>query len=36
KAMNAMKKKEAEAPAPPAEPSSTDKLLAEIRDALKK
>lgn len=25
-----------EAPPPPAEPSSTDKLLAEIRDALKK
>jgi large conductance mechanosensitive channel len=34
KAMNNMKK--AEPPAPPAEPSSTDKLLAEIRDALKK
>lgn len=34
KAINKMKKKEA--PAPPAEPSSTDKLLAEIRDALKK
>ncbi|HVT86325.1 MAG TPA: large conductance mechanosensitive channel protein MscL [Chitinophagaceae bacterium] len=34
KAMNAMKKKQ-EAP-PPAGPSSTDKLLMEIRDALKK
>jgi large conductance mechanosensitive channel len=33
KAMNRMKK---DAPPPPAEPSSTDKLLAEIRDALKK
>jgi large conductance mechanosensitive channel len=33
KAANKMKK---EAPAAPAEPSSTDKLLAEIRDALKK
>jgi large conductance mechanosensitive channel len=33
KAMNSMKKNEV---APPAEPSSTDKLLAEIRDALKK
>ena len=34
KAMNSMKKKE-EAP-PPAAPSSTDALLMEIRDALKK
>lgn len=34
KAMNSMKKKEAAAP--PAGPSSTDKLLMEIRDALKK
>lgn len=34
KGMNKMKK--AEPPAPPAEPSSTDKLLAEIRDSLKK
>ncbi|MBX9784874.1 MAG: large-conductance mechanosensitive channel protein MscL [Chitinophagaceae bacterium] len=34
KAIN--KTKKAEPPAPPAEPSSTDKLLAEIRDALKK
>ena len=33
KAANSMKKKEAAAP---AEPSSTDKLLIEIRDALKK
>ncbi len=33
KAINSMKKKEEEAP---AEPSSTDKLLIEIRDALKK
>jgi large conductance mechanosensitive channel len=36
KAINASKKKEAVAPAAPAEPSSTDKLLMEIRDALKK
>lgn len=36
KAMNAVKKKQEEAPAPPAGPSSTDKLLMEIRDALKK
>ena len=34
KAINSLKKKED--PAPPAEPSSTDKLLAEIRDELKK
>jgi len=34
KSMNSMKKKEAAAP--PAEPSSTDRLLAEIRDELKK
>jgi large conductance mechanosensitive channel len=34
KAVN--KTKKVEAPPPPAEPSSTDKLLAEIRDALKK
>jgi large conductance mechanosensitive channel len=33
KAINSMKKKEEETP---AEPSSTDKLLIEIRDALKK
>jgi len=36
KAINKMKKKEVEAPTAPAEPSSTDKLLIEIRDALKK
>lgn len=36
KAINATKKKEEAAPAAPAEPSSTDKLLMEIRDALKK
>ena len=36
KAINNMKKKEAEAPAAPAQPSSTDKLLAEIRDAIRK
>lgn len=38
KAMNAAKKKEEAAPAAsaPVEPSSTDKLLMEIRDALKK
>ena len=36
KAMNSMKKKEeAAAPAAPPEPTSTEKLLAEIRDALK-
>ena len=34
KAIN--KTKKAESPAPPAEPSSTDQLLTEIRDALKK
>lgn len=36
KAINKIKKKEAEAPAAPPEPSSTDKLLMEIRDSLKK
>jgi len=37
KAINSTKKKEeAAAPAAPPEPSSTDKLLTEIRDALKK
>jgi large conductance mechanosensitive channel len=36
KGMNAAKKKEEVAPAAPAEPSSTDKLLMEIRDSLKK
>lgn len=33
---NKMKKKEEEKPAAPPEPSSTDKLLMEIRDSLKK
>ena len=36
KAINNMKKKEAESPAAPPEPSSTDKLLAEIRDAVRR
>jgi large conductance mechanosensitive channel len=37
KGMNKLKKKEAAAPPPaPPEPSSTDKLLMEIRDSLKK
>lgn len=36
KAINKMKKKEEEAPAAEPEPSSTDKLLMEIRDSLKK
>lgn len=36
KAINATKKKEVEAPAAAPEPSTTDKLLAEIRDELKK
>ena len=36
KAANKMKQEEAAAPPTPPEPSSTDKLLAEIRDALKK
>ena len=36
KGMNSAKKKEEAAPAPPAEPTSTDKLLMEIRDSLKK
>jgi large conductance mechanosensitive channel len=36
KGINAMKRKEEEAPAPPAEPSAQEKLLAEIRDELKK
>lgn len=36
KGLNAAKKKEVVAPAPPAGPSSTDVLLMEIRDALKK
>jgi large conductance mechanosensitive channel len=36
KAINSMKKEEAAAPAAPPAPSSTDQLLMEIRDALKK
>ncbi|MDP1810065.1 MAG: large-conductance mechanosensitive channel protein MscL [Sediminibacterium sp.] len=36
KAINRMKKTEAPAPAVPKEPSATEQLLAEIRDALKK
>lgn len=36
KGMNAASKKEAEASAAPAEPSNQEKLLMEIRDALKK
>ncbi|MBX2938636.1 MAG: large conductance mechanosensitive channel protein MscL [Ferruginibacter sp.] len=36
KAANAASRKKEEAPPAPAEPSSTDKLLMEIRDALKK
>lgn len=36
KAINRMKKKEEAASAAPPEPSSTDKLLMEIRDSLKK
>jgi large conductance mechanosensitive channel len=36
KGMNKIKKKQAEAPAPPAEPTKQEVLLAEIRDLLKK
>jgi large conductance mechanosensitive channel len=36
KAMNRMKKKQEEVPPPPPEPSKTEVLLTEIRDALKK
>ncbi|KIH75991.1 large conductance mechanosensitive channel [Geoalkalibacter ferrihydriticus] len=36
KTINKMKKKEEAAPAPPPEPSAEEKLLAEIRDLLKK
>lgn len=36
KGLNAMRRKQEEAPAAPPEPSSTDKLLMEIRDSLKK
>ena len=35
KGMNNMKKKEEEAPAAPPEPSAEEKLLTEIRDAIK-
>lgn len=36
KAINSMKRKEEAAPAAPPEPTASEKLLAEIRDALKK
>jgi len=36
KGMNSLKKKPAEAPAAPPEPTAQEKLLAEIRDLLKK
>jgi large conductance mechanosensitive channel len=36
KGINAAKKKEEAAPAPAPEPTASEKLLAEIRDALKK
>lgn len=36
KTMNSIMKKKEAVPPPPAAPSSTDKLLMEIRDALKK
>jgi large conductance mechanosensitive channel len=36
KAINKLRKEEPAAPPAPAEPSSTDKLLMEIRDSLKK
>ena len=36
KGMNSAKRKEAAAPAAPAEPSAQEKLLMEIRDSLKK
>jgi large conductance mechanosensitive channel len=36
KGMNAMRKKEAASDAPPPAPTQTEKLLAEIRDELKK
>jgi large conductance mechanosensitive channel len=36
KGMNAAKRKKEEAPAPPPEPTQTEILLTEIRDALKK
>jgi large conductance mechanosensitive channel len=34
--MNNLKKKEAEAPPAPPEPTASEKLLTEIRDLLKK
>jgi large conductance mechanosensitive channel len=36
KAMNSLKRKQAETPAAPPEPTAQEKLLAEIRDLLKK
>jgi large conductance mechanosensitive channel len=36
KGINSLRKNESKAPATPAEPSTTDKLLMEIRDSLKK
>lgn len=36
KGINRLKKKEEEAPAPPPEPTTTEILLTEIRDSLKK
>ncbi len=36
KAINRLKRKQSEAPAPPAEPTPDQKLLTEIRDLLKK
>jgi large conductance mechanosensitive channel len=36
KAINSLKKKEEEKPAPPAEPTKSEILLAEIRDELRK
>ena|ERR1700722_8527968 len=36
KAINKAKKKDAATPAPPPEPTTTEKLLMEIRDSLKK
>jgi len=36
KAINKAKKKDAATPAPPTEPTTTEKLLTEIRDSLKK
>lgn len=36
KAMNSMRREQAAAPAPPPEPTPTEKLLAEIRDLLRR